>query len=59
MIDYETMAEHNFTHGERAAIKLFLSFPELLIESVEEELNDVLEEEDGEDGQSDPGGSEG
>jgi len=49
--DIEGIADFNYAQGEIAAIKLFLSFPEILIEHAKEVIED--EDYDEEDGSSD------
>lgn len=41
----EDIAEFNFAKGEIAAIKLFLTFPDLLIENLKETMQDEYPEE--------------
>jgi hypothetical protein len=45
----EDIADYNFAKGEIGGIKLFLSFPDLLIEEAKEILGESTESEDGSD----------
>lgn len=42
--DSESMAEHNYTRGERDGVRLFLNMPEILLEMIEEDLKNADEE---------------
>lgn len=44
--DFESMAEQNFARGEIEGIRLFLTFPDLLIETAKESLNAPDEDEE-------------
>jgi hypothetical protein len=44
------IADFNYAKGEIAAIRLFLSFPDLLVENIKETLHDEFPDEEREDG---------